>query len=59
MTRRQAMDLEEELGEISENLATILNGIDFDDRNFVKPLVKIQGELTVFVGKLKELSYSE
>ena len=56
MTKRQVIDLEEELTSISENLATILNGVEFDDRNLVKPLVKINNELAAFIGKLQELT---
>lgn len=59
MLKRQVLDLIDELTEMSENLATIINGVEFDDRNLMKPLVKVNTELVSFVGKLQDMSLQD
>lgn len=59
MTKRQVLDLKDDLTDLNNNLITLVNGVEFDDRKMVKPLEKISNELNSFIAKLETLSWED
>ncbi|MBO6130996.1 MAG: hypothetical protein J6P28_03410 [Treponema sp.] len=59
MTKRQVLDLKDDLTDLNNNLITLVNGVEFDDRKMVKPLEKISNELNSFIAKLEALSWED
>lgn len=53
------MDLKDDLTDLNNNLITLVNGVEFDDRKMVKPLEKISNELNSFIAKLEALSWED
>jgi len=59
MTKRQVLDLKDDLTDLNNNLITLVNGVEFDDRKMVKSLEKISNELNSFIAKLEALSWED
>ena len=59
MTKRQVLDLKDDLTDLNNNLITLVNGVEFDDRKMVKPLEKISNELNNFIAKLEAMSWED
>ncbi|MBP5359516.1 MAG: hypothetical protein J6Y69_10115 [Treponema sp.] len=59
MTKRQVLDLKDDLTDLNNNLITLVNGVEFDDKKMVKPLEKISNELNSFIAKLEALSWED
>ena len=59
MTKRQVLDLKDDLTDLNNNLITLVTGVEFDDRKMVKPLEKISNELNSFIAKLEALSWED
>lgn len=59
MTKKQVLDLKDDLTDLNNNLITLVNGVEFDDRKMVKPLEKISNELNSFIAKLEALSWED
>jgi hypothetical protein len=59
MTKRQVLDLKDDLTDLNNNLITLVNGVEFDDRKMVNPLEKISNELNSFIAKLEALSWED
>ena len=59
MTKRQVLDLKDDLTDLNNNLITLVNGVEFDDRKMFKPLEKISNELNSFIAKLEALSWED
>jgi hypothetical protein len=59
MTKRQVLDLKDDLTDLNNNLITLVNGVEIDDRKMVKSLEKISNELNSFIAKLEALSWED